>query len=338
MHLPCLNFPDLFLSLWRGTLDCIRPDNVANWDWAVFKDIELWQEHGAYVAEATPFLPGSFDRPPRDPSQKLNSGYKAWEFLLYFYAIGPAVFFDFLPDKYWRHYCKAVAAFRIVLQEEITLEELHRAEKLYTEFSDEFEELYVQRREDRIHFVRFSIHSPSHLPSETIRIGPGIIYAQWTMERTIGNLGEEIRQHANMFANLAQRALRRCQVNAIKVMIPDLDPSVKIATKNAYDLGDGYHLCPKTDNTSRLVEAFEVAPIKEYLIRETGSAAAIWETTGEPVVRWGRLALPNGQIARSCWGEGRIVRRNIRSARNVKVRFISVCHTYSINPSDTPTQ
>jgi hypothetical protein len=44
------------------------------------------------------------------------------------------------------------------------------------------------------------------------------------MERTIGDLGREIRQPSNPFANLAQRALRCSQVNTLKNMYPELDP------------------------------------------------------------------------------------------------------------------
>jgi hypothetical protein len=111
------------------------------------------------VADATPYIPGSFDRAPRNPAEKISSGYKAWEFLLYFYGLGPALFHGVLPDKYWKNYCKLVRGFRILLQEEITAQELSEAHNKLTEFSNEFELLYVQRRSDHIHFVRPAIHT-----------------------------------------------------------------------------------------------------------------------------------------------------------------------------------
>ncbi|KAF8830954.1 hypothetical protein HHX47_DHR1000245 [Lentinula edodes] len=77
MHLPALNVPDLYLSLWRGTIDCDRKDDKNTWDWAVFRTLSIWKEHGKEVAAIRPYIPGSFDRPPRDPAEKLNSGYKA---------------------------------------------------------------------------------------------------------------------------------------------------------------------------------------------------------------------------------------------------------------------
>jgi hypothetical protein len=61
------------------------------------------------------------------------------------------------------------------------------------------------------------------------------------MERTIGDLRQEIWQPSNPFANLTQCALRRSQVNALKSIYPDLDPKAGFhLPKSATDLGDGY--------------------------------------------------------------------------------------------------
>ena len=48
------------------------------------------------------------------------------------------------------------------------------------------------------------------------------------MERTIGNLGEEIWQPSKPYANLSQRGLIRNQVNALIAMVPDLVPPLWI--------------------------------------------------------------------------------------------------------------
>ena len=61
------------------------------------------------------------------------------------------------------------------------------------------------------------------------------------MECTIGDLGQEIRQPSNPFANLAQRALQRLQVNALKSIYLNLDPKARFhILKSATDLGNGY--------------------------------------------------------------------------------------------------
>ena len=107
MHLASLNLTDLLISLWRGKFKCDKNDSKTSWDWATLQG-NVWQEHGKIVADTTPYLPSSFDRPPRNPALKISSGYKAWEFLLYVFALGPVVFLNFLPEKYWRHFCKVV--------------------------------------------------------------------------------------------------------------------------------------------------------------------------------------------------------------------------------------
>ncbi len=62
------------------------------------------------------------------------------------------------------------------------------------------------------------------------------------MERTIGNLGEEICQPSNPFSNLSQCGLLRCQVNALTVMISDFRPPKAILSRGALDLSGGYIL------------------------------------------------------------------------------------------------
>jgi hypothetical protein len=103
MHLLSLNIPDLLIGLWRGTIDCDKKDNRATWDWAILQG-DTWEKHGKQVAAATPYLPGSFDRPPRNPAEKISSGYKLWEFLLYIFGLGPALFYNILPEKYWLNF------------------------------------------------------------------------------------------------------------------------------------------------------------------------------------------------------------------------------------------
>jgi hypothetical protein len=113
MHLVTLNVPDLLISLWRGTINCHTPDSKAIWDWAVLKG-GVWEAHGKTVALATSFLPSSFERAPRNPAEKINSSYKAWEFLLYLFALGPALFRPILPAQYWSNFCKLVRGVQLL--------------------------------------------------------------------------------------------------------------------------------------------------------------------------------------------------------------------------------
>ncbi|KAJ8092330.1 hypothetical protein PM082_023933 [Marasmius tenuissimus] len=145
MHLLCLNIPDLMISLWRGMIDCDTKlgDDKDSWYWSVLKG-DVWKEHGKQVAMCTPYIPGSFDHPPRNPAEKINSGYKAWECLIYFFDLGPCLFYGVLPDNIWEHYCKLVRGFRLMMQEGITVQEIKEASQLFSSFSNDFEKIYVQ--------------------------------------------------------------------------------------------------------------------------------------------------------------------------------------------------
>ena len=81
---------------------------------------------------------------------------------------------------------------RIIQQYHIKTPDLVTAQQLLQSFAYEFETLYYQRQVHRLHFCRQSIHALLHLAPEVTRLGPPICSSQWTMECTIGNLGEEI--------------------------------------------------------------------------------------------------------------------------------------------------
>jgi hypothetical protein len=250
MHLGALNIPDLLINLWRGMFDCDKTDDCATWAWAKLKG-ETWEEHRRQVTAATPYLPGSFDRPPRNPALKISSGYKAWEFLLYIYGLGPGLFLNILPPDYYKNYCKLVFGMQIMNQHHINMDDLKKAHEALLEFACEFEVLYYQRRTDRLHFVRQSVHAVTHLAPEALCIGPPVCSSQWTMEWTIRNLGQEIQQPSNPYANLSQRGLLRSQINALIAMIPELEPQQPIIPCGACDIGNGYVLLCARDNVYR---------------------------------------------------------------------------------------
>jgi hypothetical protein len=108
MHLGALNLSDLMISLWRGTINCSRPNEKSSWTWVVLQG-EAWQRHGKAVTVTLHYLSSSFDRPPRNITEKLTSGYKAWEFLLYLYGLCPGLLFGVLPDAYYSNFCKLVS-------------------------------------------------------------------------------------------------------------------------------------------------------------------------------------------------------------------------------------
>jgi hypothetical protein len=321
MHLAALNIPDLLINLWRGTIDCDNNDDRSTWDWVVLKG-RTWENHGKDVAACTPYLPGSFDRPPRNPAEKISSGYKAWEFLIYIYGLGPALFYGILPEKYWINFCKLVYGMRIILQHEIMADDLAKAHHALLDFCGEFETLYCQRLPERLHFVRQSIHAITHLAPETVRLGPAICSSQWTMERTIGNLVAEIRQDSNPYANLSQRGLERSQVNALKAIYPELDENTNTIPRGAIDLGDNFVLLRAKERTFYDLNHEYLTALRIYLLKAYNMVFP--EETPVSVQRWARLSLPTGQVARSRWKESLKPLDKVRMARNVKVNLIQV--------------
>ncbi|KAH9846253.1 hypothetical protein C2E23DRAFT_744440, partial [Lenzites betulinus] len=129
------------------------------------------------------YLPSSFERPPRNPAEKISSGYKAWEYNTYFYGFLPGLLRSVQDPRYYRHFCKLVVGVRIILQRRIPVAQLSVAYRLLVQYAEEFEVLYYQRREERLHFVRQSIHAlAAHTVPEAYHIGPGTNSTQWAME------------------------------------------------------------------------------------------------------------------------------------------------------------
>ncbi|KDQ21596.1 hypothetical protein BOTBODRAFT_94222, partial [Botryobasidium botryosum FD-172 SS1] len=322
MHLFSLNVPDLLFDLWRGTMDCDRTDSRITWDWAVLQG-NVWLTHGKVVADTRPYLPGSFDRPPRNPAEKINSGYKAKEFSTYLYVVGPGVFYGVLPEKYWRNFCRLVSAVRLLHRQHISSAQLLHADKSMGTFVIEFERLYYQRRADRLHFCRPCLHLLPHTPGEVQRHGPGVCYAQWTMERTIGNLGEEIKSASKPYANLSQRAVLRAQSNALISMVPGFDISnPEKLPRAAVGIGGGFVLLRARDKNPRPLES---AAMTAAIHLHFGTALPYFD-----VIRWARLRLPNGQIARSAWKELRKPLEQGRMARNIKKRIGAIEETFAL--------
>ncbi|KAM6489697.1 hypothetical protein JOM56_014868 [Amanita muscaria] len=310
MHLVSLNVPDLLLGLWRGTINCHGGDRLSSWPWLKLQKGRIWEAHGKTVEMATPYLPLSFDCAPCNPAEKINSGYKAWEYLLYIFALGPALLKPILPDLYFKNYCKLVRGIQLLQQHSIPHEQLMLGTRLLHEFVRDFEELYYH-----IHFIRQSVHLLTHIASEIMRAGPLACYAQWTMESAIGSLGDEIRQAQDPYANISQRGILRAQFNAINSMMPTL--SLKDEDRlpaHSMDLGDGYVLMTACDKVLRSVSENEAVAI--FKLWETNRWPNLHHWTKE-VKRWARLRIPNGQVARSLHRS----RKKLRRTTIVKVSY-----------------
>ena len=75
MHLAG-NILDLLISLWRADIDVGPSNDKATWDWAIFRDEDLWTSHGKDITAAGSFLPGSYNSKPCNITEKINTQYK----------------------------------------------------------------------------------------------------------------------------------------------------------------------------------------------------------------------------------------------------------------------
>ncbi|EPQ50059.1 hypothetical protein GLOTRDRAFT_51086 [Gloeophyllum trabeum ATCC 11539] len=326
MHLPALNIPDLLIPLWRGTLECPGEDK-RTWEWAVLRG-DVWINHGATVASCRPYLPTSFGRAPRNPAEKISSGYKAIKYMNYIYALGPGVFYDVLPLRFWQNFCKLVYGVRIICQRKITSKQVDDAHQALVHWEDEYERLYYCRKESRIPLVRPSAHTITHLPHQIIEYGPGVCSSQYCTENAIGFLGRQVRQPSNPFANLTQVTLRRVRLSALQAMVPGLVSNDAGLPHGAIDLGDNYTLMRAWDRYARHIKGSEARAIQLFLARyETRERQYI------RVHRWSKVRLPNTQVARSAWKELERSNPNARVSRNVKVRALNVLYFMKLDES-----
>ncbi|EKM56336.1 uncharacterized protein PHACADRAFT_193952 [Phanerochaete carnosa HHB-10118-sp] len=136
------------------------------------------------------------------------------------------------------------------------------------------------------------------------------------MERTIGNLGQDIRQHSNVYTNLQQIALRRCQFNALKAMYPAFAPDPTIL-HGAVIVGNGYILLRAAGKSQRAVSHAEAVALRRFVHAHGIPATDAWLQQPK-IARWARLHLPSGQNARSLWKESLKTLEALRTSRNVK--------------------
>jgi hypothetical protein len=197
---------------------------------------------------------------------------------------------------------------RILIQRSITGSQVRDAHSYLVQFVEEFEHLYYQRRTDRLSFDQPCLHTlGAHSAAEIPRVGPGAYSSKFRMERTIGDLGQEIRQPSNPFGNLCAITVRRSQQNALKALYPELDRTNKPnIPKYANDLGNGFVL---------------LRPREHYFSTIPDEAGAILQDDLgiSRVRRWGRVRLRNGQVARSLWSESKCFGMRTRNTRNIKV-------------------
>jgi hypothetical protein len=188
-----------------------------------------------------------------------------------------------------------------------------KGHQLLVEFAHEFEDLYYQQMELQIHFVDQSVHLLSHIGPETFRAGPLACYAQWTLETAIGNLGEEIHQDRDMFANLTQQAILHAQLNVLRARFPSIqfevgdEDTLLPHCGREFEGFDGYRFFPRCEEHPSLLGDDECRALMVYWHAQHWPNGDSWP---HAVCCCAQLQLPNGQCAHSVWEESSSVIRH----------------------------
>ncbi|TBU58259.1 hypothetical protein BD310DRAFT_977430 [Dichomitus squalens] len=167
---------------------------------------------------------------------------------------------------------------------------------------------------------------------ENARVGPAWLHSQWALENAIGNLTAEIGSHSKPYENLSLRGLRRAQISALVAMFPE---SLEVPTRlpmGARDLGDQYVLLHPMARTAQLVGDGDARALHAFLTDRAIQVSSEWRPR---VTKWGRLRLPNGQVARTAWKEcaGERRGRPVHRARMVRLadnRFAEIQYFFGL--------
>ncbi|KAM6491929.1 hypothetical protein JOM56_012567 [Amanita muscaria] len=132
------------------------------------------------------------------------------------------------------------------------------------------------------------------------------------METTIGNLGDEVHQHSNPYANLAERALLRAQLNVLKAIQPEFDTDHDPHPRGSFILKNSYVLQRARDTSPHeILDPEELETLHDFLVQHNLPLIS-------SLFRWAQLHLPNGEIVRCAWKE--LENRNTRTSCNVQFK------------------
>ena len=151
------------------------------------------------------------------------------------------------------------------------------------------------------------------------------------------NLGEEVWQPSQPYANLSQQELLWCQVNALSAIISDLlGPPGSGLPWGATDVGQEFVLLQAQDWYQQPMQPCEADAFYTYLKAVHNFLPGSKGKWCPKIICWAWLWLSNGQVARLQWKEELKPVNKIRTLQNVKVStpHLSCCHSTSSDMFD----
>src|SRR5437667_6003099 len=159
-------------------------------------------------------IPSSYGKALRDIS-RYSGSFKAEEwsnFLLHYSSVllhGRGR----LRQDLFEHYGKLVAAIDIVIDYDLTTEQINSIKTLLIEFVSEYEKLYYQYDDLRISACLPTFHLLLHLHESISDCGPAWVFWQFPCERMCGMLKPMVKNRSKANRNLSLRILYQEQFN-----------------------------------------------------------------------------------------------------------------------------
>ena len=120
--------------------------------------------------------------------------------------------------------------------------------------------------------------------------------------------------------NLCQHGLLCAQTNALKAIIPQLDPELQLP-RGAQPIGGGYVLLTAWDEKDHLVrDTMQICVLIKFFMQHRHPH---WISGDKfSLQRWARLRLPNGQTARCALEE--LENKVTSNSHNIKVCTLTI--------------
>ncbi|XP_034245517.1 uncharacterized protein LOC117647730 [Thrips palmi] len=139
---------------------------------------------------------------------------KASDFKVFFFHYSLPVLLGVLPEIYWFHHCKLVAAIALLCQDSTSLLELEEAEELLHSYVSDFADLYG------IRYLTLTFHQLLHFPLLVRHLGPMFVYSCFFYESLNGQFARLV--HGSR--HVALQIVSSCSILMnLPVMISGMD-------------------------------------------------------------------------------------------------------------------
>ena len=196
MHLFWENIIILLFNHWRGRFFS-RNDSKAK-KFVQTEDLynikpTLWDQIGNGMQSSAADIPAIWGESPRHFSKHCHE-FKASEWRTFGMLIAPIVFDEgVLPSDCYEAFCDLVEAIESATSD-IPQEDIqHTIRQPLIDFLHHYEEVYYQKRWDRLETCRSQIHFLAHIADCVEWCGPMNLYAQWSCERFCGIIAQSVR-------------------------------------------------------------------------------------------------------------------------------------------------